>query len=935
MEDMSNKEIALFYASLGWPVAPIGIGTKHPKIPRWQTEASTDPAQIAAWWDETPTDGISILTGSRSGIFAVDIDPRHGGDESWDDLIAQHGEAGSTTESLTGGGGRHLIYRIPAEAIITNASAANLPIGIDIRGEGGQIVAPPTIHPASGLPYAWEATSDPTEGMLPQEPAPWLLRLLLRPIPAQTPRQERQEYVGTDSIVERFAADHTWPSLLLGDGWSYHSGRAEHRTGETYELWTRPGKDIRDGSSASLYYRGSDVLKVFTDQIAGLRPDETYTRFGYWTATRHQGDHSAAARAYRLHINNQTSPRQPQTAPASSKPEDGPEISADAESRPAIIHNGKQLGIILSEAIEAIQQTNEPPTIFVRAGQLCRLREDEEDRPIIEPLRPDSARNLLASSATWWRANRDGSLAGSLPPAEIASALLAEGRWALPSLAGIVETPVLRPDGTFLLAHSYDPATKLHLWNKTEPFPQIPASPSKQQTTEAVSLIDELLCDFPWDTTADRANAWAMLLTPLLRSIIGQVPLALIDAPEPGTGKGLLVKLAAIITSGRATGLMAWPSTDEELEKKVTAALISGSTMLIFDNVEGTIKSPTLAAVLTADSWQGRVLGRSEMITIPNRATWVATGNNIDVGGDLARRCYRIRLDAHQARPWARTGFKHPDIERWTTQNRPALLGALCTIIRAWWEAGKPKPAKHQPLGGYTSWSEIIGGILGHAGIDDFLGNMDAFHAISDREAQAWEGWLTTWQEMITAPMGVADLIAKMGEASGFRLREALPDDISGYWDTPSFSRRLGHALRKRSGRHYGEAGLHLVEMPKDRRKISAYTVETRSSSRAFPHHPAAEARDARDVNSKDPVKTTDGFGPSARDDENIPRTASSLSWDDSESAGSAGCSSLARPPVSHISSQDIRNYGNGEEEKHPDNQPKTSRASRGPSEDF
>lgn len=149
---MSNKEIALFYASLGWPVAPISIGTKHPRIPRWQTEASTDPAQITAWWDETPTDGISILTGSRSGIFAVDIDPRHGGDESWDDLIAQHGEAGSTTESLTGGGGRHLIYRIPAGAIITNASATNLPIGIDIRGEGGQIVAPPTIHPASGLP---------------------------------------------------------------------------------------------------------------------------------------------------------------------------------------------------------------------------------------------------------------------------------------------------------------------------------------------------------------------------------------------------------------------------------------------------------------------------------------------------------------------------------------------------------------------------------------------------------------------------------------------------------------------------------------------------------------------------------------------------------------------------------------------------------------
>jgi hypothetical protein len=346
-----------------------------------------------------------------------------------------------------------------------------------------------------------------------------------------------------------------------------------------------------------------------------------------------------------------------------------------------------------------------------------------------------------------------------------------------------------------------------------------------------VALIEEALCDFPWDSTADRANAWALLITPFIRAIVGQVPLSLIDAPEPGTGKGLLVKVAAIITMGRAGALMAWPSTDEELEKKVTAALMSGSTMMIFDNVEGVIKSPTLAAVLTADTWQGRILGRSEMITVPNRATWAATGNNIDVGGDLARRCYRIRLDARQAQPWLRTGFKHPDLAGWALEHRGDLLHAICTIIRSWWVAGQPMATTLPAMGDYARWVRTVGGILDHAGIKDFLGNLADFHASADREASAWEAFLAAWHDQIgEEPVTVGELVAKMRDPyMGERLSGVLPDELSGEWGKASFSQRLGQALRRRTGRHYGAAGLHLVEMPRDRRRVVIYSVTKRS----------------------------------------------------------------------------------------------------------
>jgi hypothetical protein len=520
-------------------------------------------------------------------------------------------------------------------------------------------------------------------------------------------------------------------------------------------------------------------------------------------------------------------------------------------SAPQVIVNGRQHVDVVQDATDALVNANDPPTLFVRAGQLTRLREDELARPIIETTRSEHVRMLLAQAGTWWRALKDGGLSATGPPVDVAVSVLAAGKWNMPALAGVVELPVLRPDGTFHTGHGYDPATKLYHWHRGPEYPPIPDQPTGEQLASAVALINELFCDFPWDTTADRANAWALLLTPLVRAIVGQVPMALIDAPEPGTGKGLLVKACSIVTTGRGAALMAWPSSDEELEKKVTAMLMAGHTVVVFDNVDGVIRSATLAAVLTADTWQGRVLGRSEVTTVPNRATWAATGNNIDVGGDLARRCYRIRLDARTAQPWLRANFRHPDLERWTNEQRSQLLGALCTIVRSWWNAGQPKAELLPAMGGYSQWVRVVGGILHHAGIDGFLDNLADFHATADREAGAWEGFLTAWSGSLQdRSVTVAELISHMGDHYGMTLRDALPDELAGEFDRPQFSKRLGMALRKRVGRHYGPDGLHLVEMPRDRRRVAIFTVAERANSPLTAGPAAGPGEVPRGVNS-------------------------------------------------------------------------------------
>lgn len=290
---------ALAYAARGWRVAPVRPGTKWPRLDAWQTHATTDPDTIRAWWARWPADGVSIITGRESGIFVLDVDPRHGGDDTIAELATVHGPLPATVEALTGGGGRHLYYRMPDGQPITNDAGNLLGPGLDVRGEGGQVVAPPTVHPDTGRPYAWEALNDPLEGVAVADAPDWLVTLLTRPQPAQAARRERLARPdGSDLPGDWFAATHTWPELLEADGWTLHSVRDD---GTRFELWTRPGKDRRDGPSASLYYGGSDVLKVFTSSLGslGLTAGETYTRFGYHAARHHGGDHAAAAGALR------------------------------------------------------------------------------------------------------------------------------------------------------------------------------------------------------------------------------------------------------------------------------------------------------------------------------------------------------------------------------------------------------------------------------------------------------------------------------------------------------------------------------------------------------------------------------------------------------------------------------------------------------------
>ncbi len=196
---MSVLSKALDFAKRGWLTVPLhnpkqgvcscrkkacGSPGKHPRTAHGLKDASKDAAQIKSWFQQWPETNVGIVTGQASGLLVLDVDGEDG-KASLQALTAMHGALPKTLCAMTGRTGEdgnrkgcHYYFRAPAGELIRN-SAGNLGKGLDIRGEGGYVVAPPSLHP-SGRLYQWLAPEQP----LADAPV-WLLAKLSEAKPAQ------------------------------------------------------------------------------------------------------------------------------------------------------------------------------------------------------------------------------------------------------------------------------------------------------------------------------------------------------------------------------------------------------------------------------------------------------------------------------------------------------------------------------------------------------------------------------------------------------------------------------------------------------------------------------------------------------------------------------------------------------------------------------
>lgn len=230
-----HLEAALCYRPRAVPLHP---RSKRPCGKGWTTRTWTAD-ELREHYARYPEANIGVRTGDRLGV--LDVDPRAGGAESLAELEAEHGPLPATPSALTGGsdGGEHRYFRAPAGPLASRTIAP----GLELKGDGRMVVAPPSIHPESGRTYEWhpEYPFDPQSiASLPR----WVLRVAggMSSNPAARRTAERTI---DDPLLTIPAAEYV-PALAgrAVDGRGYvrcpfHSA-GEERTPSLYVLGPRP-----------------------------------------------------------------------------------------------------------------------------------------------------------------------------------------------------------------------------------------------------------------------------------------------------------------------------------------------------------------------------------------------------------------------------------------------------------------------------------------------------------------------------------------------------------------------------------------------------------------------------------------------------------------------------------------------------------------------
>jgi len=278
--DATLLKSALWYAKHGWAVHPLRQRGKIPTQQEWQRIATNDAAKVAQWWQAEPNANIGMVPGN-CGMVVIDID-----EESmtvWRDLVAETREAHGvdledTVIDETPGGGLHIFYRTNGAAVATG----KILDVIEIKGVGGNIVLPPSVHPSGGT-YGWAMDSGPHEREMATVPD-----CLAQMLPGKRKRKMSLP-PGSDQMRQ------SWEEILAPHGWQALRTAAD---GKTY--WQRPGEDKQNGHSATTRYDERDLLYVFSENAEPFGAEQAYNRLAAYAILNHEGDVQAAMEALNI-----------------------------------------------------------------------------------------------------------------------------------------------------------------------------------------------------------------------------------------------------------------------------------------------------------------------------------------------------------------------------------------------------------------------------------------------------------------------------------------------------------------------------------------------------------------------------------------------------------------------------------------------------------
>jgi len=381
------------------------------------------------------------------------------------------------------------------------------------------------------------------------------------------------------------------------------------------------------------------------------------------------------------------------------------------------------------------------------------------------------------------------------------------GGWRLPELKGSASSPTLRLDGSLLCTPGYDPHTGLYL---TDTLPvSVPERPSRSQAEQAIGTVKYFFSGVPFagqekGDLLPVSVAIAGLIGAILRPVLPTVPGVGITAPAAGTGKSYLVNVIAQIVTGRPVETINVSNRQEEFKKALAAKLFGAPPIVSLDNVEGGLSGDLLAQALSEPVVEDRLLGKSEMLRISPTTAIFATGNNLQIKGDLTRRFLTCLLDSGVEKPEDRTFDR--DLLAEARIRRTELMSAALTIAKYGFHL--PYASHQRGFPGFQDWYRLVAGPLVDLGLPDPVDSL-ALARATDIEQEELETLMNAWwvkhgDQVLTCK--------KVVDTAGLDLEEALKPIASNRAGEPC-AQRLGRYLRSIQNRIIG--GKRFVRLPK------------------------------------------------------------------------------------------------------------------------
>lgn len=539
---------------------------------------------------------------------------------------------------------------------------------------------------------------------------------------------------------------------------------------------------------------------------------------------------------------------------ADVKHPDGPAVEPVGGERPEIVISTDEYRVN-EEAIAALRRA---ANVYQRGGSLVQVvGQDEEPEaeavvrrpvgsPVVRELPKPTLRELLTRCGRWveWRGKGEAlRCVPTHPPDWSVNAVYARGDWpGVRPLEAVVTHPVLLADGSILARNGYHPASGLLLTMPPDLTPAVPDRPTRDDVAAAVGVLAEVVADFPFDVPAHRAAWVAGLLTPLAWfSFRGPAPLFLIDANVRAAGKGLLADTAALILTGRRFPVMNYTPDREELRKRITSLAVAGERLVLLDNLAGTVGNDVLDMALTAELWKDRLLGGNRVYHGPLNLSWWATGNNVLIVADTARRVCHIRLESDRERPEERDDVRHKNLRSYVHAERGRLMSAALTILRGWVVAGRPVHGL-KPWGSFEAWSAVVREAVAFAGLPDPGETRLQLQTMADRDANAMDAVLRGVRDMDPTGRGLttAEIVNRLKDGNDAADRYA--DLRSGVEELCGklCGKRLGYKFREFCRRNIGGWMLDKAGSPQGKNRWAVIPAGTRRgpANATHPIHP-------------------------------------------------------------------------------------------------